>query len=66
MSGNCSLIAPSESSVPDAPASTAHVADPVSAAHVSATAHTPAGPDNVGICIKVSVNSNLCFGEPLQ
>ena len=58
MDASYSRGAPLESPVTDATASTEHVANAVSAAHVSATAHPPASPDNVGIRIPPSV---YCF-----
>ena len=48
--------ATSDSPVTDATSSTGHVANPVSAARVSATAHPPASRENVGIRILPSVH----------
>ena len=58
MDASYSRGAASDSPVMEATASTGHVANAVSTPHVSATAHPPATPDNVGIHIPPSV---CCF-----
>ena len=58
MDASYSRGATSDSPVTEDTASTEHVANPVSAARVSATAHPPASPDHVGIRIHLSV---YCF-----